>query len=189
MVISAAVLCLTAVQALGYKVPLAGGVQAPAVAALSACTLWLVVVITWLSASPYRTARRARRIAWLVTESAVTSLALATVGWVISSWIRLQLFAITHLICLPAHAQPPLDSPSVWAPCWLTSHGKGRDGALRDVWVSVNRLKFPAGPAAGPLSCPSHPFPSDATYFERLHGEALIDLSPEEIAEGIRARF
>ena len=53
VVISAAVLCLTAVQALGYKVPLAGGVQAPAVAALSACTLWLVlVVITWLSASP-----------------------------------------------------------------------------------------------------------------------------------------
>ena len=91
VVISAAVLCLTAVQALGYKVPLAGGVQAPAVAALSACTLWLVVVITWLSASPYRTARRARRIAWLVTESAVAGLALATVGWVISSWIRLQL--------------------------------------------------------------------------------------------------
>jgi UDPglucose--hexose-1-phosphate uridylyltransferase len=28
---------------------------------------------------------------------------------------------------------------------------------------------------------------SDATYFERLHGEAMIDLSPEEIAESIRA--
>ena len=30
---------------------------------------------------------------------------------------------------------------------------------------------------------------SDATYFERLWGEALIDLSPEEVAEGLRARF
>ena len=30
---------------------------------------------------------------------------------------------------------------------------------------------------------------SDATYFERLHGEALIDLSPEEVADGVRARF
>jgi galactose-1-phosphate uridylyltransferase len=28
---------------------------------------------------------------------------------------------------------------------------------------------------------------SDATYFERLHGEAMIDLSPEEIAESIRS--
>lgn len=27
---------------------------------------------------------------------------------------------------------------------------------------------------------------SDATYFERLHGEALIDLSPEEVADGVR---
>ncbi len=30
---------------------------------------------------------------------------------------------------------------------------------------------------------------SDATYFERLYGEALIDLSPEEIADGVRASF
>jgi hypothetical protein len=30
---------------------------------------------------------------------------------------------------------------------------------------------------------------SDATYFERIWGEALIDVSPEEIAEGVRARF
>ena len=30
---------------------------------------------------------------------------------------------------------------------------------------------------------------SDATYFERLLGEALIDLSPEEVAEGIRPLF
>ena len=30
---------------------------------------------------------------------------------------------------------------------------------------------------------------SDATYFERLYGEALIDLSPEEVADGVRARF
>ncbi len=30
---------------------------------------------------------------------------------------------------------------------------------------------------------------SDATYFERLYGEALIDLSPEEVADVVRARF
>jgi galactose-1-phosphate uridylyltransferase len=30
---------------------------------------------------------------------------------------------------------------------------------------------------------------SDATYFERIWGEAMIDLSPEEVAEGVRARF
>jgi galactose-1-phosphate uridylyltransferase len=30
---------------------------------------------------------------------------------------------------------------------------------------------------------------SDATYFERLYGEALIDLSPEEIADGLRPLF
>ena len=30
---------------------------------------------------------------------------------------------------------------------------------------------------------------SDATYFERLYGEALIDLSPEEVAAAVRARF
>ena len=38
-------------------------------------------------------------------------------------------------------------------------------------------------------SNPEPVYRSDATYFERLHGEALIDLSPEEIAEGLRARF
>jgi len=30
---------------------------------------------------------------------------------------------------------------------------------------------------------------SDATYFERLYSEAMIDLSPEEVADGVRARF
>jgi UDPglucose--hexose-1-phosphate uridylyltransferase len=30
---------------------------------------------------------------------------------------------------------------------------------------------------------------SDATYFERLHGEALIDLSPEEVAAEVGTRF
>jgi galactose-1-phosphate uridylyltransferase len=30
---------------------------------------------------------------------------------------------------------------------------------------------------------------SDATYFERLHDEAMIDISPEEIAEGLRPWF
>jgi len=38
-------------------------------------------------------------------------------------------------------------------------------------------------------SNPEPIYRSDATYFERLHGEALIDLSPEEVAEGIRPRF
>jgi UDPglucose--hexose-1-phosphate uridylyltransferase len=30
---------------------------------------------------------------------------------------------------------------------------------------------------------------SDATYFERLYGEAMIDLSPEEVADGVRTKF
>jgi UDPglucose--hexose-1-phosphate uridylyltransferase len=38
-------------------------------------------------------------------------------------------------------------------------------------------------------SNPEPVYRSDATYFERIWGEALIDLSPEEVAEGVRARF
>ena len=38
-------------------------------------------------------------------------------------------------------------------------------------------------------SNPEPVYRSDATYFERLWAEAMIDLSPEEVAEGIRARF
>ncbi len=38
-------------------------------------------------------------------------------------------------------------------------------------------------------SNPDSVYRSDATYFERLLGEAMIDLSPEEVAEGVRARF
>ncbi|GLB86698.1 hypothetical protein Mkiyose1665_59020 [Mycobacterium kiyosense] len=30
---------------------------------------------------------------------------------------------------------------------------------------------------------------SDATYFERLWAEALIDMSPEEVAESLRTRL
>jgi UDPglucose--hexose-1-phosphate uridylyltransferase len=38
-------------------------------------------------------------------------------------------------------------------------------------------------------SNPDPYYRSDATYFERLHGEALIDLSPEEVAGDLRTRF
>ena len=38
-------------------------------------------------------------------------------------------------------------------------------------------------------SNPEPAYRSDATYFERLWGEAMIDLSPEEVAEGVRSRF
>jgi galactose-1-phosphate uridylyltransferase len=38
-------------------------------------------------------------------------------------------------------------------------------------------------------SNPEPVYRSDATYFERIWGEALIDLSPEEVAEAIRAGF
>jgi galactose-1-phosphate uridylyltransferase len=38
-------------------------------------------------------------------------------------------------------------------------------------------------------SNPDPLYRSDATYFERIWGEAMIDLSPEEVAEGVRARF
>ena len=30
---------------------------------------------------------------------------------------------------------------------------------------------------------------SDVTFFERLHDEAMIDLSPEEVAAGVRSQF
>jgi len=38
-------------------------------------------------------------------------------------------------------------------------------------------------------SNPEPVYRSDATYFERIWGEAMIDLSPEEVAEGVRAKF
>ena len=38
-------------------------------------------------------------------------------------------------------------------------------------------------------SNPDPMYRSDATYFERLYTEALIDLSPEEVANAVRARF
>jgi UDPglucose--hexose-1-phosphate uridylyltransferase len=38
-------------------------------------------------------------------------------------------------------------------------------------------------------SNPEPVYRSDATYFERLLGEAMIDLSPEDVADGVRARF
>jgi galactose-1-phosphate uridylyltransferase len=38
-------------------------------------------------------------------------------------------------------------------------------------------------------SNPEPSYRSDATYFERLYGEAMIDLSPEEVANGLRPRF
>lgn len=38
-------------------------------------------------------------------------------------------------------------------------------------------------------SNPEPDYRSDATYFERLYGEALIDMSPEEVAAGVRAGF
>jgi UDPglucose--hexose-1-phosphate uridylyltransferase len=38
-------------------------------------------------------------------------------------------------------------------------------------------------------SNPEPSYRSDATYFERLYGEAMIDLSPEEVADGLRPRF
>jgi UDPglucose--hexose-1-phosphate uridylyltransferase len=38
-------------------------------------------------------------------------------------------------------------------------------------------------------SNPEPVYRSDATYFERIWGEALIDLSPEEVADGVRASF
>jgi galactose-1-phosphate uridylyltransferase len=38
-------------------------------------------------------------------------------------------------------------------------------------------------------SNPEPVYRSDATYFERLYGEALIDMSPEEVAEGVRGQF
>ncbi len=38
-------------------------------------------------------------------------------------------------------------------------------------------------------SNPEPLYRSDATYFERIYAEALIDISPEEVASGVRATF
>jgi galactose-1-phosphate uridylyltransferase len=38
-------------------------------------------------------------------------------------------------------------------------------------------------------SNPEPTYRSDATYFERLYGEALVDMSPEEVADGVRTKF
>ena len=38
-------------------------------------------------------------------------------------------------------------------------------------------------------SNPDPVYRSDVTYFERLYTEALIDVSPEEVANAVRARF
>jgi UDPglucose--hexose-1-phosphate uridylyltransferase len=38
-------------------------------------------------------------------------------------------------------------------------------------------------------SNPEPSYRSDATYFARIYGEALIDLSPEEVADSVRTRF
>jgi UDPglucose--hexose-1-phosphate uridylyltransferase len=66
--------------------------------------------------------------------------------------------------------------------------------------ASFNFALIGGGPVAGEhghrvvlkvvsRSNPEPVYRSDATYFERLHGEALIDLSPEEIADSIRPWF
>jgi hypothetical protein len=91
VIISAAVLCLTAVQTLGYHLPLREGVRPAVVTALSACALWFVVVVTRLAARPHSTSRTARQAGWLGIECLVAGLALSAVCWAISSWARLQL--------------------------------------------------------------------------------------------------
>jgi hypothetical protein len=90
VVISGVVLCLTVVQALGYQMPLRGGVKPAAVAALCAGAVWLVVFVIRLAAFPYLTAGR-RRTRWRAGEALAAGVALSAVGWALSSWIRLQL--------------------------------------------------------------------------------------------------
>jgi UDPglucose--hexose-1-phosphate uridylyltransferase len=58
--------------------------------------------------------------------------------------------------------------------------GGGPDGAAQRYRVV---MKVVSRSNAEPM------YRSDATYFERLLGEALIDVSPEEVAEGVRDLF
>ncbi|MEI2777332.1 MAG: hypothetical protein V9G19_15425 [Tetrasphaera sp.] len=63
--------------------------------------------------------------------------------------------------------------------------------------ASFNWALYGAGPAPSgrfPVllrmvsrSNPEPMYRSDVTYFERLHGEGMVDLPPEEVAAGIRA--
>jgi len=74
--------------------------------------------------------------------------------------------------------------------------------AVYKAWnlTSFNFAVIGGGPQAGEhghqvvlkvlsRSNPDPMYRSDATYFERLLGEAMIDLSPEDVADGIRTRF
>jgi UDPglucose--hexose-1-phosphate uridylyltransferase len=84
--------------------------------------------------------------------------------------------------------------------CHALGGGLSRVLAVYKAWnlASFNFALIGGGPQAGERghgvllkvvsrSNPEPLYRSDATYFERLYGEALIDLSPEEVAEGIRA--
>ncbi len=86
--------------------------------------------------------------------------------------------------------------------CAALGQGLSRILATYRAWnlVSFNYGLIGGGPharAAGhhvvlkviSRSNPDPVYRSDATYFERIWGEALIDVSPEEVADGVRARF
>ena len=86
-------------------------------------------------------------------------------------------------------------------PSWIPACLKSLVLAYR-AWnlTSFNFAMIGGGPLAGEQgyqvvlkvlsrSNPEPRYRSDATYFERLLGEALIDRSPEEVADGIRAKL
>jgi UDPglucose--hexose-1-phosphate uridylyltransferase len=86
--------------------------------------------------------------------------------------------------------------------CRSLGHGLSRVLAAYLAWnlASFNFALIGGGPAGRDSgyqvvlkvvsrSNPEPMYRSDATYFERLHGEALIDISPEEVAGGVRAVF
>jgi hypothetical protein len=84
-VIGAVIVCLTAVQALGYKVPLPGPVQAPVIAALGAITLLLASIVLRLALSSDR-----EPMAWLSYAS--VGLTVAALAWLADAWISREVF-------------------------------------------------------------------------------------------------
>ena len=82
--------------------------------------------------------------------------------------------------------QPDIDHrDSLRTAATITAAAFGRD---RRRAVSYRSSSCPTFRAPGRRPTAEPLYRSDATFFERLHHEAMIDLAPEEVAGAIRPR-
>ena len=90
-IIGAVIMVLTAVQALGYQLPLPGPVKPPVIAALGAMALLLASIVVRLALSSGR-----QPLAWV--SYAAAGLTVATLGWLAVTGISLE---ILHKLAAP----------------------------------------------------------------------------------------